>query len=119
VQCRRERLRTPQEEDLYTEFYGMKEVAIRADTRSALHLLHVPSHTEVMANLPYGIESCKGLMVVTGEVGTARRRCCACVMQRLDRTVMVAYIFQPATFSDGVLSAPRNSIRHPEVGIQI
>src|SRR5205814_9059363 len=48
-----------------------------------------------MANLPYGIESGKGLTVVTGEVGTGKTTILRWMMQRLDRTVLVAYIFNP------------------------
>src|SRR5205814_4079352 len=52
-------------------------------------------HTEVMANLHYGIESGKGLIVVTGEVGTSKTTMLRWVMPRLHRTVMVSYIFNP------------------------
>jgi len=48
-----------------------------------------------MANLHYGIESGKGLIVVTGEVGTGKTTILRWMMQRLDRTVLVAYIFNP------------------------
>jgi len=79
---------------MYTEFYGLKELpfALTPDPR---FIFFTPSHTEVMANLHYGIESGKGLIVVTGEVGTGKTTMLRWVMQRLDRTVMVAYIFNP------------------------
>ena len=48
-----------------------------------------------MANLHYGIESGKGLVVVTGEVGTGKTTILRWMMQRLDRSVLVAYIFNP------------------------
>src|SRR5437588_4464763 len=48
-----------------------------------------------MANLHYGVESGKGLIVVTGEVGTGKTTMLRWLMQRLDRTVLVAYIFIP------------------------
>src|SRR6478672_8365298 len=48
-----------------------------------------------MANLHYGIESGKGLVVVTGEVGTGKTTILRWMMERLDRTVLVAYIFNP------------------------
>jgi len=48
-----------------------------------------------MANLHYGIESGKGLVVVTGEVGTGKTTILRWIMQRLDRTVLVAHIFNP------------------------
>ena len=79
---------------MYLEFYGLKEVpfALTPDPR---YLYFTPSHTEVMANLHYGIESGRGLIVVTGEVGTGKTTLLRWMMQRLDRTVMVAYIFNP------------------------
>jgi general secretion pathway protein A len=72
----------------------MKELpfALTPDPR---YIYFTPSHTEVMANLHYGIESGKGLIVVTGEVGTGKTTMLRWVMQRLDRTVLVAYIFNP------------------------
>ena len=79
---------------MYIEFYGLKELpfALTPDPR---YLYFTPSHTEVMANLHYGIESGRGLIVVTGEVGTGKTTLLRWMMQRLDRTVMVAYIFNP------------------------
>ena len=79
---------------MYTAFYGLKELpfALTPDPR---YIYFTPSHTEVMANLHYGIESGRGLIVVTGEVGTGKTTMLRWVMQRLDRTVLVAYIFNP------------------------
>jgi general secretion pathway protein A len=79
---------------MYAEFYGLKELpfALTPDPR---YIYFTPSHTEVMANLHYGIESGRGLIVVTGEVGTGKTTILRWVMQRLDRTVLVAYIFNP------------------------
>ncbi|MDX6613996.1 MAG: ral secretion pathway protein [Blastocatellia bacterium] len=79
---------------MYAEFYGLKELpfALTPDPR---YIYFTPSHTEVMANLHYGIESGKGLIVVTGEVGTGKTTILRWMMQRLDRTVLVAYIFNP------------------------
>jgi general secretion pathway protein A len=79
---------------VYAEFYGLKELpfALTPDPR---FIYFTPSHIEVMANLHYGIESGKGLVVVTGEVGTGKTTILRWMMQRLDRTVLVAYIFNP------------------------
>ena len=79
---------------MYAEFYGLRELpfALTPDPR---FIYFTPSHTEVMANLHYGIESGKGLIVVTGEVGTGKTTILRWMMQRLDRTVLVAYIFNP------------------------
>jgi general secretion pathway protein A len=79
---------------VYAEFYGLKELpfALTPDPR---FIYFTPSHTEVMANLHYGIESGKGLVVVTGEVGTGKTTILRWMMERLDRTVLVAYVFNP------------------------
>ena len=79
---------------MYTEFYGLKELpfALTPDPR---FIYFTPSHTEVMANIHYGIENGKGLVVVTGEVGTGKTTILRWMMERLDATVLVAYIFNP------------------------
>ena len=79
---------------MYAEFYGLKELpfALTPDPR---FIYFTPSHTEVMANLHYGIESGKGLVLVTGEVGTGKTTILRWMMERLDRNVMVAYLFNP------------------------
>ena len=79
---------------MYIDFYGLKELpfALTPDPR---FIYFTPSHTEAMANLHYGIESGKGLIVVTGEVGTGKTTILRWMLHRLDRTVLVAYIFNP------------------------
>ena len=79
---------------MYKEFYGLKEIpfALTPDPR---FIYFTQSHTEAMANLHYGIENGKGLIVVTGEVGTGKTTVLRWMMQRLDRTVLVAYVFNP------------------------
>ncbi len=79
---------------MYREFYGLKELpfALTPDPR---FIYFTPSHKEVMANLHYGIENGKGLIVVTGEVGTGKTTILRWMLERLDSTVLVAYIFNP------------------------
>jgi general secretion pathway protein A len=79
---------------VYLDFYGLKELpfALTPDPR---FIYFTPSHTEAMANLRFGIESGKGLIVVTGEVGTGKTTVLRWMMRRFDRMVLVAYIFNP------------------------
>ena len=79
---------------MYREFYGLKELpfALTPDPR---FIYFTPSHTEAMANLHYGIESGKGLIVVIGEVGTGKTTILRWMMQRLDRAVLVGYVINP------------------------
>src|ERR1700694_5078740 len=80
--------------NMYAEFYGLRELpfALTPDPR---YIYFTPTNTEVMATLHYGVESGKGLIVVTGEVGTGKTTILRWMMQRLDRTVLAAYIFNP------------------------
>lgn len=79
---------------VYQQFYKLKEMpfALTPDPR---FMYFTPSHIEAMANLRYGIEGGKGLIVVTGEVGTGKTTILRWMMRRLDSMVLVAYIFNP------------------------
>ena len=79
---------------MYLEYYGLKEppFSLTPDPR---FIYFTPSHKEVMANLHYGIDHGKGLIVVTGEVGTGKTTVLRWILQRLERTVLVAYLFHP------------------------
>ena len=56
---------------MYLEFYGLKDFPFRLapDPR---YLFRTEGLLEVLANLQYGIENAKGLLVITGEVGTGK-----------------------------------------------
>lgn len=79
---------------MYLDFYGLKEqpFSITPDPR---FIYFTTSHVEAMANLHYGIESGKGIIVVTGEVGTGKTTILRWMLHRLERTVLVAYVFNP------------------------
>jgi len=79
---------------MYTDFYGLRELPF-AETSDPRYIYFTPSHTRAVATLHYGIESGRGLIVVTGEVGTGKTMMLRWVMQHLDRTMKIAYIFNP------------------------
>lgn len=79
---------------MYTEFYGLRELPFSL-TPDPRFLYFTPSHKEVLANLRYGITNGKGLIVVTGEVGTGKTTIVRWMLEHFDRTVLVAYIFNP------------------------
>jgi general secretion pathway protein A len=79
---------------MYLEYYGLNEPPFTL-TPDPRFIYFTPSHKEVMANLHYGIEHGKGLIVVTGEVGTGKTTILRWILQRLERTVLVAYLFHP------------------------
>ncbi len=79
---------------MYLEFYGLKEYpfSLTPDTR---YILKTESYLEVMANLRYGIEQNKGLVVVTGEVGTGKTTTLRSAMQQFRDEVLAVYVFNP------------------------
>jgi general secretion pathway protein A len=79
---------------MYTDFYGLRELPFSL-TPDPRFLYFTPSHKEVLANLRYGITNGKGLIVVTGEVGTGKTTIVRWMLEHFDRTVLVAYIFNP------------------------
>ncbi len=79
---------------MYKQFYGLRDIpfSLAPDPR---YLFRTESLLEVFANLQYGIENGKGLVVVTGEVGTGKTTILRSMLQSLDRSVLAAYIFNP------------------------
>jgi general secretion pathway protein A len=79
---------------MYRQFYGLKEIPFSL-TPDPRYLYFTASHREVMANLHYGIQNGKGLIVTTGEVGTGKTTMLRAMLARLDRSVLTAYVFNP------------------------
>ncbi|HYL97403.1 MAG TPA: AAA family ATPase [Blastocatellia bacterium] len=79
---------------MYAGFYGLSDLPFRMvpDPR---YLFKTESLLEVLANLQYGIESGKGLVVVTGEAGTGKTTTLRVHLRSLDQRVLAAYIFNP------------------------
>lgn len=80
--------------DMYLQFYGLQDIPFSL-TPDPRFLYFTASHREVMANLHYGIQHGKGLIVVTGEVGTGKTTMLRAMLSRLDRSVLTANIFNP------------------------
>src|SRR5262249_30463356 len=109
---------------MYTHFYGLNEIpfSLSPDPK---YIYRTDSYLEVMANLEYGIEHCKGIIAVTGEVGTGKTTTLRSAMQRFSREIASVYIFNPfitvseffEQFSDGlVLCLPRGGTKPDSLG---
>jgi general secretion pathway protein A len=87
------------ETEMYQEYYGLKDIpfSLAPDPK---YLFRTESLLEVFANLQYGIEHSKGIVVVTGEVGTGKTTVLRSMLQSLDRSVLAAYIFNPLLTTD-------------------
>jgi general secretion pathway protein A len=79
---------------MYLQFYGLRDIPFSL-TPDPRYLYFTASHREVMANLSYGIQHGKGLIVATGEVGTGKTTALRAMLTRLDRSVLSSYIFNP------------------------
>jgi general secretion pathway protein A len=79
---------------MYKQFYGLRDIpfSLAPDPK---YLFRTDSLLEVFANLQYGIENGKGIVVATGEVGTGKTTILRSMLQSLDRSVLAAYIFNP------------------------
>jgi general secretion pathway protein A len=79
---------------MYKEFFGLQDTPFTL-TPDPRFIVFTPSYNEVLASLYYGLENAKGLIVLTGEVGTGKTTALRWILRRLDSSVLAAYIFNP------------------------
>lgn len=83
---------------MYKKFYHLKEnpFNMTADPDFYFSSLH---HKEAFSHLVYGIHQRKGILVVTGEIGTGKTTLCRTLLNYLDGETKTAFILNP-NFSD-------------------
>ena len=79
---------------MYREFYGFKEIPFGL-TPNPKYIFKTDSYLEVTANLRYCISHYKGLVVVTGEVGTGKTTTLRSMMQQLGHEILTVYMVNP------------------------
>jgi len=79
---------------MYLEYYGLKEMPFGL-TPDPSYIFKTESHLEMLATVRYAIEHNKGLVVVTGEVGTGKTTTLRAVLQQFTDEVQSVYIFNP------------------------
>jgi len=79
---------------MYTEFYNLKETPfnVTADPDFFFPSQH---HEEAFSHLVYGITQRKGILVITGEIGTGKTTLCRTLLNRLDENIKTALILNP------------------------
>ena len=87
---------------MYLNFYGLKEKPFNA-TPDPKFLYLTPGHREALAQLIYGVQEHKGFIVLTGEVGTGKTTLLQTLLQRLDSTTAVAFVFNSTLPFDDIL----------------
>jgi len=83
---------------MYNDFYNLKESPFNI-TSDPDFFFSSSRHEEAFSHLIYGISSRKGIIVITGEIGTGKTTLCRTLLNRLDKTVKTALILNP-NFSD-------------------
>jgi general secretion pathway protein A len=86
---------------MYLDFYGLKEKPFSL-TPDPQFLYLSESHRTAIDSLLYGIQQREGFMVVTGEIGTGKTTICRSLLDRLDKNVKTAVIFN-SFLSEGEL----------------
>ena len=79
---------------MYKEYFGLKDYPFSL-TPDPRFIVPTDSYNELLATLYYGIEMAKGLIVLTGEVGTGKTTALRWTIRRLDVGVIATYIFNP------------------------
>ena len=79
---------------MYKQFYNLREdpFSITSDPEFFFSSLR---HTEAFNHLLYGIRERKGIMVMTGEIGTGKTTLCRAILNQLDTTTKSAFILNP------------------------
>ena len=83
---------------MYKDFYKFKESPFNI-TSDPDFFFSSSRHEEAFNHLIYGIGSRKGIIVITGEIGTGKTTLCRTLLNRLDKSVKTALILNP-NFSD-------------------
>ncbi|HWP44191.1 MAG TPA: AAA family ATPase [Blastocatellia bacterium] len=79
---------------MYTEFYGLTELPFGL-TPNPKYIFKTESYLEVISNLKYGVTHYKGIVMVTGEVGTGKTTTLRSMMQQLGHKIACIYILNP------------------------
>jgi general secretion pathway protein A len=87
---------------VYLSFYRLKEHPFNL-TPDPRFLFLTAGHREALAQLQYGVEQGKGFIVLTGEVGTGKTTLLQALLQKLDPSTAVAYVYNSTLPFDGLL----------------
>ncbi|MDP8259669.1 MAG: AAA family ATPase [Candidatus Gygaella obscura] len=79
---------------MYTQYYSLKERPFNVTSDPSFFFLST-SHKEALAALIYGIKERKGILCLTGEVGTGKTTICKALVKQLDESVKSAFILNP------------------------
>lgn len=79
---------------MYCDFYGLKERPFNVTSDPEFFFLS-KKHKDALAHLLYGISQRKGVIVLTGEIGTGKTTLCRFFLNKIARNVKTAFILNP------------------------
>jgi general secretion pathway protein A len=87
---------------MYLDFYHLREKPF--NTTPDPKFLHLTAaHREALAQLVYGVRESKGFLLLTGEVGTGKTTLLRALLERLDASTAVAFVFNSTLPFDEML----------------
>lgn len=86
---------------MYTEFYGLNELPFQL-TPDPRFLFLSPSHQEALAQMLFGIQTRRGFVVLTGEVGTGKTTLIRALLQQLAPGSKAAYLYHAILGAKGL-----------------
>jgi len=79
---------------MYCQFYGLKERPFNVTSDPAFFFLS-RKHEEALSHLLYGVSQRKGIIVLTGEIGTGKTTLCRFFLNQLNNNTKTAFILNP------------------------
>jgi general secretion pathway protein A len=79
---------------MYCKYYGLRERPFNVTSDPDFFFLSA-KHKEALAHLHYGISQRKGIVVLTGEIGTGKTTICRFFINQLNKNVRTALILNP------------------------
>jgi general secretion pathway protein A len=79
---------------MYKSFYGLNENAFNITSDPAFYF-ESDHHKEAYAHLLYGIKHRKGILCMTGDVGTGKTTLCRILLNQIDPSIKTAFILNP------------------------
>ncbi len=79
---------------MYQEFFNFKELPFNM-TSDPEFFFPSRHHEEAFSHLVFGINNRKGIVLITGEIGTGKTTLCRTLLNRLDNTVRSAFVLNP------------------------
>lgn len=83
---------------MYCKYYRLKERPFNVTSDPAF-FFSSKKHKEALSHLLYGVSQRKGIIVLTGEIGTGKTTICRFLLNQVGKNVKTAFILNP-TFSE-------------------